>query len=154
MYTWGAGGAAALSPFPLVDLAAGVAISTKMVIDLAHVYGQDMDLKAAANLLGQLGKNLISILGVHAATPVVAAAVGSMLKTVPGVGTLAGGALQGVVQALVTRWIGAVFIAYFRAEMQTPEGGLAALARREWDKLTTANELRKLVQNAREKLWK
>jgi uncharacterized protein (DUF697 family) len=154
MYTWGAGGAAALSPFPLVDLAAGCAISTKMVIDLAHLYGQDMDLKAAANLLGQLGKNLISILGMHVATPAIASAVGSLLKTVPGVGTLAGGALQGIVQALVTRWIGAVFIAYFRNEMQMPEGGLASLARREWDKLTTANELRKLVQTARERLWK
>jgi uncharacterized protein (DUF697 family) len=153
LYTWSAGGAAALSPFPLVDLAAGVAISTKMVIDLAHLYGQDMDLKAAANLLGQLGKNLVSILGVHVATPAVATAVAGMLKTVPGVGTIAGGALQGVVQALVTRWIGAVFIAYFGHEMQAPEGGLASLARREWDKLTTASELRKLVQTARLKLW-
>lgn len=153
MYTFGAGGAAALSPFPLVDLAAGCAISTKMVVDLAQVYGQPMDLKIAMNLLGQLGKNLISILGVHAATPAIASAVGSLLKTVPGIGTIAGGALQGVVQALVTRWIGAIFITYFRNEMQTPEGGLASLARREWDKLTTANELRKLVQMAKDRLW-
>ncbi|HTN73947.1 MAG TPA: GTP-binding protein, partial [Pirellulaceae bacterium] len=76
LYTWSAGGAAALSPFPLVDLAAGCAISTKMVVDLAQVYGQPMDLKIAMNLLGQLGKNLISILGVHAATPAIASAVG------------------------------------------------------------------------------
>ncbi|HTN75428.1 MAG TPA: hypothetical protein VL096_09280, partial [Pirellulaceae bacterium] len=77
---------------------------------------------------------------------------GSLLKTVPGIGTIAGGALQGVVQALVTRWIGAIFVEYLRNEMQMPEGGLASLARREWQKLTTANELRKLVQTAREKL--
>ena len=41
---WGAGGAAALSPFPLLDLAAGCAISTKMVVELAKVYRQDVDL--------------------------------------------------------------------------------------------------------------
>lgn len=152
VYTWGAGGAAAVSPFPLVDLAAGIAISTKMVVDLSKVYGQEIDTKAAVNLLGQLGKHLVSILGVHLATPAIVAAIGSLLKTVPGVGTIAGGMLQGIVQALVTRWIGAIFVEYFRNEMQTPEGGLASLARREWKKLTTADELRKLVVTARTRL--
>ena len=54
-YMWGAGGAAALSPFPVVDLAAGCAVSTKMVVDLARVYRQDVDLDVAVNLLGQQG---------------------------------------------------------------------------------------------------
>lgn len=152
VYTWGAGGAAAVSPLPIVDLVAGIAISTKMVVDLSRVYGQEIDIKAAVNLLGQLGKHLVSILGVHLATPAIVSAVGSLLKTIPGIGTIAGGLLQGVVQALVTRWIGAIFIEYFRNEMQMPEGGLASLARREWQKLTTADELRKLVAQARSRL--
>jgi len=54
------------------------------------------------------------------------------------------------VQALITRWIGAVFLAYFRAEMQTPPGGLTGLARREWDRVTSVDELRKLVKTARQ----
>lgn len=149
-YAWGAGGAAALSPFPLVDLAAGCAISSKMVVDLAHVYRQNVDLDAAVRLLGELGKNALAILGASAVTPTVASVVASLLKTVPGVGTLAGGMLQGVVQALVTRWIGGVFVAYFRAEMQTPPGGLTDLARREWDRVTSADELRRLVGRARQ----
>lgn len=151
-YTWGAGGAAAINPFPIVDLVAGCAISTKMVVDLGKVYRQDIDMQAAVTLLGQLGKNLLSILGVSAATPAVTAAVGSLLKTVPGIGTLAGQLLQGIVQALVTRWIGAVFINYFRNEMNQPEGGFAAMARKEWEKLTTIDELRKLVRAARTQL--
>jgi len=36
--------------------------------------------------------------------------------------------------------------------MQTPEGGLAGLARRKWDVVTSADELRKFLQTAREKL--
>lgn len=152
-YTWGAGGAAALSPFPLVDLVAGFGISTKMVIDLAGIYKQKVDLEIAVNLLGQLGKNLISILGVSAITPAVTASVGSLLKTVPGAGTIAGGVLQGVVQAVITRWIGAVFIVYFRNEMQLPEGGLAQVARREWEKATSVIELRKLLSEARSHLF-
>jgi uncharacterized protein len=151
-YTWGAGGAAALSPTPVLDLLAGSAITTKMVIDLAAVYKQDVDLKLALELLGQLGKNLIGILGVSAAAPAVTSAVASLLKTVPGAGTIAGGLLQGVVQALITRWIGAVFVEYFRLEMHAPPGGLASLARRQWQFVTSAVEMKKFLSEARENL--
>ena len=75
-----------------------------------------------------------------------------MVKTVPVAGTIAGGVLQGAVQALITKWIGATFIEYFRNEMQTPEGGLAGIARRKWEELTSANELRKVIQAARNHL--
>ena len=60
--------------------------------------------------------------------------------------------LQGIVQAVVTRWIGHVFIEYFKSEMKYPEGGLTALARREWTRLTTAKELRTIIQQARTRL--
>lgn len=146
---WTAGGAAALSPWPLVDVAAGCAISSKMVVDLAKVYKQNIDLDSAVKLLGELGKNLLAILGVSAATPIVATVAAGLLKTIPGAGTIAGGLLQGVVQALVTRWIGGVFIVYFRNEMQFPEGGLTGVARREWQKATSLLELKKLLDQAR-----
>ena len=151
-YTWACGAAAALSPLPLLDLFASSALTVKMAIDLGRVYRQEIDANIAVNLLAQLGKNLLAILGVNAAAPIVAAAVASLLKTVPIAGSIAGGALQGIVQALVTRWIGAVFIGYYKSEMQMPPDGLANLARREWQKLTSPAELVKFVQLAREKL--
>jgi len=151
-YMWGAGGVAALSPFPVVDLLAGSAISTKMIIDLAEVYQQKVDLETASKWLTEMGKNLIGVLGAQGATVAVSAVVASLIKTVPFAGTIAGGVLQGAVQALITKWIGSVFIEYFRNEMQTPEGGLAGLARRKWEAVTSVDELRKLVQTAREKL--
>ncbi len=135
---WQSGAAAALSPLPLVDLAASLALSTKMVVELGKVYRQPMDLDAASRLISQLGKHLLSVLGTSLATPVLGTAVATMLKTVPGVGTLAGGVLQGLVQALVTRWIGQVFIVYFRAEMQEPPQGWAGLAREQWAALDAA----------------
>ena len=151
-YMWAAGGASAINPIPLLDLAGGTAITVKMVLDLAAVYQQRIDADTVVTLLGQLGKNLVAMVGVTAATPAVAAGIGSLLKTVPGIGTIAGGALQGVVQALVTRWIGKVFCQYFRREMQPPPGGLAEIARREWTDLTQPDQLRKLIQWGRENL--
>jgi small GTP-binding protein len=151
-YMWAAGGATAINPIPLLDLAGGSAITVKMVLDLATVYQQKIDADTVVTLLGQLGKNLIAMVGATAATPAVVAGIGSLLKTVPGVGTIAGGIVQGLVQALVTRWIGRVFSEYFRNQMQPPPGGLAELARRQWEEVTTPDQLRKLIQWGRERL--
>jgi small GTP-binding protein len=148
-YAWGAGGAAAVSPLPMLDLAAGGAITTKMVIDLSRVYKHDIDSETAVNLLAQLGKNLLAILGVSAATPLVVSACASLMKTVPGAGTIAGGLLQGIVQALITRWIGAVFIEYFQDESVRGADSLAAMARKKWEHVTSVRELARLVAAAR-----
>jgi hypothetical protein len=151
-YMWGAAGAAAVSPLPVLDLMAGSAISAKMVLELAKVYHQEIDMDAAVSLLAQLTKNLVGILGAGLATPAIAAVIASSLKTVPGIGTVAGGVLQGTVQAVITRWIGGVFMRYFRDEMQADSKGLAELAREEWNQVTKIQELRKLLVEARSRL--
>jgi GTPase SAR1 family protein len=150
-YTWAAGAAAAVSPMVL-DILIGSGITAKMVVDLSKVYRQPIDSTIAMNLLAQLGKNLVAILGVNAAAPAIAAGIAGLLKTVPIAGTIAGGALQGLTQAFVTRWIGGVFIGYFQTEMQQPAEGLSNLALQEWRKLTTPTELLKFVQAAKERL--
>ncbi len=135
-----------------MDLAGGSAVTVKMVLDLAHVYRQEIDADTVVRLLGQLGKSLIAMLGVTAAAPAVATGVASLLKTVPGIGTIAGGLIQGVAQALITRWIGLVFCEYFRRETKPTGTGLAELAREKWQEVTRADELLKLIQAGREKL--
>jgi hypothetical protein len=121
-----------------------------MILDLADVYQQKVDLQTASVWLTQMGKNLIGFLSAQAAVAATAI-VASLIKAVPIAGTIAGGVLQGAIQALITKWIGSVFIEFFRNEMQTPEGGLTSLARRQWEAVTTADEIRKLLQTAREK---
>ncbi len=143
---WQAGAAAALSPLPVVDLAAGLGITSHMVLQLARAYKQNIDLDTVGRLLSELGKQLVSVAGANVAAPVAASAIASMLKAVPGVGTIAGGLLQGLVQVLVTRWIGGVFIVYFRDEMRTPAAGWASLARAQWAQVTQPAELAKLVK--------
>ena len=149
---WAAGGAAAVNPIPILDIAGGTAVTVKMVFDLAGVYKQSIDADTVVTILAELGKNLLAMVGVSAATPALAAGIGALLKTVPGVGTIAGGLVQGMVQALVTRWIGRVFMAYFREGMQPPTGGLAEVAREKWAEVTRPEELLKLVQRGRQQL--
>ena len=145
-YMWQAGGAAALSPFPLLDIAAGLGISYKMVIDIAGVFRQQIDVDSAREMVAQAGKNLMTSAGASLATPAIATLAASSLKTIPGVGTIAGGAMQGLVQALVTRWIGLVFVEYFRNEMSDPERVMPELARAQWVEVTRPSELARLVQ--------
>lgn len=144
-YMWAAGSATAINPLPLLDIAGGTAVTVKMVLDLARIYQQPIDIDVVVTMLGELGKNLVAMLGATAVAPALASAIGTVLKTVPGIGTIAGGLLQGSVQALATRWIGHVFCEFFRNEMKPPPGGLAELARRKWSELTTAEQIRKLV---------
>jgi uncharacterized protein (DUF697 family)/GTP-binding protein EngB required for normal cell division len=143
---WQAGAAAALSPLPVVDVMAGMGITSHMVLQLARVYRQKIDLDTAGRLISELGKQLVSVAGANVAAPAAASAVASLLKTVPGAGTITGGALQGLVQVLVTRWIGNVFIEYFRNEMCAPQTGWASLARAQWDQITRSEELVRLVK--------
>lgn len=152
MHMWGAASAAAAVPSPALDLVAGAAINVRMALELAKLYDQKFDYEDAKRLLTQMGKILILNLGLSAGAPIAASAVGSMFKTVPGVGTIAGASLQFLANALVTRWVGYVLIEYFKHKMKLPEGGLAGIARKEWERLTTVAELRKLWTTAREKL--
>lgn len=140
---------AGINPIPLLDLVGGSAITVKMVLDLADVYKQPIDTDGVVKILEQLGKNLIAMVGTTALSPAVAAGIGSLLKTVPGIGTIAGGLVQGLARALVTRWVGNVFVEYYRRDMQAPSGGIAELARDQWQLLTRPDSLRKLVQRGR-----
>jgi uncharacterized protein (DUF697 family) len=149
---WAAAGVTGANPIPLLDIAGGTAVTVKMVVDLASIYKQKIDSETIVEMLSQLTKSLIAMLGASAAAPALVGSIGSVLKSIPGVGTIAGGLLVGLAQALVTRWIGRVFMKYFRNEMKPPTGGIAELARQEWSLLTSPEELRKLIVKGRQKL--
>jgi small GTP-binding protein len=151
-YMWAAAGVTGANPIPLLDIAGGTAVTVKMVLDLASIYKQKIDSETIVEMLSQLTKSLIAMLGASAAAPALVGSIGSVLKSIPGVGTIAGGLLVGLAQALVTRWIGRVFMKYFRNEMKPPTGGIAELARQEWSLLTSPEELRKLIVKGRQKL--
>ena len=46
----------------VLPLAGGSAVTVKMVLDLAHVYRQEIDADTVVRLLGQLGKSLVAMI--------------------------------------------------------------------------------------------
>ncbi|MDQ3707277.1 MAG: GTP-binding protein [Chloroflexota bacterium] len=147
-YMWEAGAAAAIIPIPVLDLAAGAGLSLKMVVELARVYRQRVDLDTARMMVSEMGKNLVGTFGVTAVSSLAASA----FKAVPGVGTIVGGLSQGLVQALITRWIGLVFIDYFREQSQLPDADLKSLAEERWKQITQPAEILQLAQEGLSRL--
>jgi len=145
-YTWKAALAAALSPTPVLDLAVGLGFSLKMIIEIAAVFEKRIELNHAKELLDKLLKNLYASLGASALAPAVSQVVASGLKGMPAVGTLSGGALQGIVQALVTRWTGSVMVEYFQQETDAEaQMDLQAVAMEKWKQMTSPSQLASLA---------
>ncbi len=108
---WVAGGSAFASPLPSLDLLASTAINAQMIVDLGAVYGQKFSLEQAKTAAGTLAELLVKLGLVELSTQ----ALGSLLKTHAAT-YVAGGALQGVSAAYLTRMVGISLIDFFEEQ--------------------------------------
>ena len=98
-----------LDILPFADLPVIFAIQTAMIIGIAISFGIKLEQKKALDLLKTLGASG----GTTAAFGVCGYAFASILKLIPGVGTIIGGIINGSVGASTTFAIGKLAIAYF-----------------------------------------
>jgi len=102
-------GAAGLLPIPIVDIAAVGGVQLQMLRRLSEIYGVPFS--------DNLGKSLIASLAgsvIPASTATTAAiGVSSLMKGLPGVGTIVGAITMPTVSAGATYVIGKVFIQHF-----------------------------------------
>jgi len=106
---WTAG--AGLIPVPLLDIATISGLQIKMLADLAKLYGLPFGKERARVLVsGLLGSVLPSTLASGSF-----AAAGTVIKTIPVIGTVVGAAALPAFAYGATKAIGAVFTAHFEA---------------------------------------
>jgi uncharacterized protein (DUF697 family) len=102
-----AAGAGAI-PLPIWDTAAVTVVQVKMLADLSAHYGvpfkQNLGQNAVAALLGGLAPAMIA-----------RGALGSILKGIPGVGSIFGAVLQPAFAAAITYAIGRIFINHYES---------------------------------------
>jgi uncharacterized protein (DUF697 family) len=96
---WAMGGG--LIPVPLVDLAAVTAIQLDMLQQLAHLYGVDYTQSTGKAFVSALTGTTLARLGA------------SFIKTIPGVGSLLGGASMSLLSGASTYAVGQVACSYF-----------------------------------------
>ena len=108
---WIAAGSAFASPLPSLDLLASTAINGQMIIDLGAVYGQTFSMEQAKTAAGTLAELLVKLGLVELSTQ----ALGSLLKSHAAT-YVAGGAVQGVSAAYLTRMVGISLIDFFEEQ--------------------------------------
>ncbi len=142
-FQWISAGVIAVTPLPVVDLLATAAINAQMVVEIARVYGCDINLERARELALSLGKTLASLGIVKGAITIVATALEFSLG-----GLLVGRAIQGVSAAYLTRIAGKSFIEYFRHDQDWGDGGMAEVVQRQFQLNRKDEFMRAFVQEA------
>lgn len=119
-YQWIAAAAAFANPVPALDLLATAAINAQLVIELGAIYQQKFSLQQAQEVAGTMGSLMLKLGLVELSTK----AVSTVLKT-NAVTFVAGGVVQGVSAAYLTRLAGYSLIEYFQQqEVETSTTGL------------------------------
>lgn len=108
-YQWIAAATAFANPVPALDLLATAAISSQLVIELAGIYQQKFSLSQAQLAAKTLASLMVKLGLVELSTQTI----GSILKS-NALTYLAGGAVQGVSAAYLTRLAGLSLIDYFQ----------------------------------------
>ncbi|AFY75546.1 protein of unknown function (DUF697) [Pleurocapsa sp. PCC 7327] len=110
-YQWIAAAAAFANPVAALDLLATAAINAQMLVDLSDIYQQKFSLSQAQAASGTIGKLMVQLGLVELSTQTI----GSLLKS-NAITYVAGGAVQGVSAAYLTRLAGLSLIEYFQEQ--------------------------------------
>jgi uncharacterized protein len=127
-HQWVTAGAVFANPIPALDILAGGAVQFDMVADLARVHGLELSAGEVRVLTGQMVQSLLKLGLIEAATSLIA---GIFKRTL--VGFAAGGAVQAVTMAYLTRVSGKAFIDYFRAGRSWGPEGINGVLLRQFD---------------------
>lgn len=102
-------GAAGLIPIPLVDMAAVGGVQLQMLRRLSEIFGVPFSANRGKSIIASLAGAIIPA----STATTTAMTFGSLLKSLPGVGTAVGALTMPVFSAGVTYVIGKVFIQHF-----------------------------------------
>ena len=94
-------------PLPFVDLILISGVQTRMLYDLAHLYGQPLTKQRLAEVAGALG---LGLLGRQAGR--------TLIKVIPGLGTIIGSVAGGALAAASTYALGKAFCYYYQAVLE------------------------------------
>ncbi|MBD2436746.1 YcjF family protein [Nostoc sp. FACHB-110] len=119
-YQWIAAATAFANPVPALDILATAAINAQMVIDLGNIYQQKLSLEQAQTVAGTMGSLMLKLGLVELSTK----AVGTVLKS-NAITFVAGGLVQGVSAAYLTRVAGLSLVEYFEQQEIALDSGNA-----------------------------
>ncbi|NMG09081.1 DUF697 domain-containing protein [Brasilonema sp. UFV-L1] len=119
-YQWIAAAAAFANPVPALDILATAAINAQMVMDLGSLYQQTFSLEQAQTVAGTMGGLMLKLGLVELSSK----AISTVLKS-NAITFVAGGLVQGVSAAYLTRIAGLSLVEYFQQQEVATHSGTA-----------------------------
>lgn len=113
-YQWVAAASAFASPLPTLDLVATAAINAQMVMEFGKIYRQQFSIQQAQKVAIEIGSLMLKFGVVELSTQAIA----TLFKT-NAITYVAGGAVQAVSAAYLTRLAGLSLIEYFSTQTPT-----------------------------------
>ena len=110
-YQWIAAAATFANPLAALDLVLAAATNVQMLVDLGAIYQQKMSLEQAKTAMTTLGKMMVQLGMVEVTTQ----ALGTILKG-NAITYIAGGTVQGIGAAYLTRLAGLSLVEYFQEQ--------------------------------------
>lgn len=133
---WIVAAAAFANPLPALDLLATAAVNAQMVIDLGAIYHQKFSLEQAQTAAGAMGNVMLKLGLVELCTQTIT----GLLKT-NAITFVAGGLVQGLSAAYLTRIAGLTLVEYLEAQDL-----IAPAPTRAWNLDLLSNTLQKVFQ--------
>jgi hypothetical protein len=128
------------NPIPALDILAGGAVQLEMITELARVQGVELTAGQVRNLAGQMVQSVLKLGLIEAAASLIA---GVFKRTL--VGFAAGGAVQAVTMAYLTRVSGKAFIDYFRQGQTWGPGGINETLLRQFEQTSRSEFLQEFA---------
>jgi uncharacterized protein len=139
------------NPIPALDILAGGAVQLEMIAELARVQGVELTAGQVRNLAAQMVQAVLKLGLIEAAASLIA---GVFKRTL--VGFAAGGAVQAVTMAYLTRISGRAFIDYFHQGQTWGPGGVTETVLRQFEQTSRSEFLQdfatQFVHNVLQKL--
>jgi hypothetical protein len=142
-FQWIGAGVIAVTPLPGLDLLATAAVNAQMVVEIAKIYGCELNMERGRELALSLGKTLAGLGIVKGAIQLLTTALQLNLATL-----VVGRAIQGVTAAYLTRIAGKSFIEYFRNDQDWGDGGITEVVQRQFQLNRKDEFIKAFVQEA------
>jgi hypothetical protein len=142
-YQWVGAGVVAVTPLPVIDLLGAAAVNTQMVVEIAKIYGCELNLERGRELAVSLAKTLASLGIVKGAVGILTTVIEFSMG-----GLLISRAIQGVSTAYLTRIAGKSFIEYFRHDQDWGDGGITEVVQRQFQLNRRDEFIKAFVQDA------
>jgi len=147
-FQWTSAGVLFVNPVPGLGALAATAINYQMIIEIARVFGVELSVTAAKRMAGELAQILVKMGVVGLASELL----GKALKATV-VGYVAGGAIEAVSGAYLTRLAGATFVDYFAHGQTWGDGGIQGAVERHFNLQGNHALVRAFVEEVRQRVF-